>query len=275
MSLEAQSNSPDLPDNDRHFAVSAGVANAFFFRGMKQEDQGFIFQPGIKYMTSHIGNDSLGVGAYAQSWNSLHSQDTYVGSDSIIDSWYWSEAEVGLDWRLYLMNLTTSYVFYFSPNDAFDTVQEIKIYGELGEGWDFGPFSLAPFGTLAFDTSADGFDARDKFNSIDENEKGIFAELGVAPGISFGDQWEFAFRFPLSFGFSVKDYYQDSNGDDSPFGYTKIGGEASVPIPFPSSFGKWSIRGGLYGYLLGTQTESINDGNDTAFVGKLGIRAEF
>ncbi len=122
------------------FDVGTDFTTHYFFRGALQEDQGFIAQPWGKMTASlYEGKGSVEtVNVYAGIWNSFQSEKTGANTtNGGPDSWYEADLYTGV--TVGLANDFTgdvSYIAYTSPNDAFNTIQEI----DLGLSYDDSKF---------------------------------------------------------------------------------------------------------------------------------------
>jgi hypothetical protein len=253
------------------FSGSMGVdfTNAYIFRGIVQEDQGFIAQPWAELdynvyssETGFIRDLTIGAGV----WNSFHDQETLASSSP---TWLYET-----DWYpvVYLtlpagFSLTTNYYFYTSPNDAFSTVQELNLKLKWDDSEALGRFALAPWVNFAIETHR---------TSFGPNE-GVGVQLGVEPTLySFEhDRYPVTFTFPMELGLSIDDYYEDASGSENTFGYFTWGVKASVPLAFiPKELGAWSFGVAAKGYVFSSDlANAANDGDDLQYqvVGSLGV----
>lgn len=245
-----------------HFELGGEWTNAYFFRGILQEDDGFIFQNWIDLGVDLATHDNWSLGANFGIWNSMHEEtDTAGSTDDFVEHLYETDLYAGLGLNVEAWTFSATYVLYTSPSDAFSTIGEI----DLSVGFDDselwgGDFALNPYVTLAIEV--------DDTASTEDT----YLELGIAPGFSheFG-KTVVDFAFPVTAGFSVDDYYLDENGDEEAFGYLKAGVDASLPLPISRRYGTWTLGGGVHGLFLGDATEDINDGDDFEVIGRFGL----
>ena len=81
---------------------------------------------------------------------------------------------------------------------------------------------------------------------VADGKKGIYMQLGLAPGIPFFAEstYPVTISLPMTFGFSLKDYYT-VNGENQTFGYFSWGPLITMPLKFiPAKFGSWSAKAG-------------------------------
>jgi hypothetical protein len=242
-------------------------ATAYFFRGYNQEDQGLIAQPYANLYLKAVDTDSLKVTPYLGTWNSLHSEDTLANAGGGPDAWYESDFIAGVDVSSGAFTFGVVYTAYTYPGGAFETIQELgaKVTwddtefqkGKLG-------FALKPYVAVYAETS-DGNGSED-----------WYGEVGISPGVyTFNKDGKYpvALAVPIIAGFNLKDYYFDADGDEQILGYISAAVTASVPLAFvPSDYGSWNLTGTFqYLFLNADSTEFANHGDDSEFIGKLGI----
>jgi len=89
---------------------------------------------------------TLGAGV----WNSIHSEETLAADSpkSVYETDWYPLLSVGFANGL---TLTTTYYFYTSPNDAFDTIEELNFTLEWDDSEVF-DFPLAPWVNVAIET---------------------------------------------------------------------------------------------------------------------------
>ena len=237
--------------NNGAVSVAAGIdfSNAYYFRGIIQETEGFIAQPfleaGITLFEGDGGLQSVSVASGL--WNSLHSGPS--GSDGPGDPAMWYEtdyyASLGLGFAEgWSADLT--YTAYMSPNGTFGTVRElstgIAYEDELG---------LAPYANFAFelDGQADG-----------GSNEGTYFEFGVGPGIDLPDS-PISLSFPVAIGLSLSDYYETGDTSDS-FGFFQFGLAAGIPLPTPPEYGSWDLSIGANFITFGDALKSLNGADD-------------
>lgn len=263
-------------ETDDRISSSLGVdaTSLYFFRGILQENQGFIAQPWMEASAVLFAGDgsleeaSLTVGT----WNSLHSGPSGSGSGATTDPrvWYESDFYAGLSAELESgLSVSGNYTAYASPNGSFGTVQELSVgvsYDDSGHWGEWG--GLQPSVTVAWETSkqADG--------GLD---LGTYFELSLSPEWGFREDTDrpLTFSTPVTVGLSLDDYYEDSTGDDENFGFLDIGFLLGFPILFPESYGEWSMTLGGHLLWLGDHNEAVNKGDEFEIVGGLGFQIDF
>ena len=148
------------------------LTNAYFFRGILNERDGLIAQPWAELYVSlysaedgAIRNVTLGAGV----WTSIHSEETLAADspESVYETDLYPLLSVGFANGL---TLTTTYYFYTSPNDAFDTVEELNFTLEWDDSEVFA-FPLAPWVNVAIET---------KLTSLGDHE-GTGVQFGIEP----------------------------------------------------------------------------------------------
>jgi hypothetical protein len=252
------------------FSGSAGVdfTNAYIFRGIVQEDRGFIAQPWAELdynlyssETGFLRDVTIGGGV----WSSFHSEETLAQSSPT----YLYE----VDWYpvVYLtfpagLSLTTYYYFYDSPNDAFETVQELNLKLAWDDSEALGRWAVSPYVNLAIETHRTSFGP----------DEGVGLQLGLEPTLYEleHDTYPVSFTFPMEAGFSIDDYYEDDNGDENAFGYFTWGLKVSVPLAFiPKELGAWEFAVAGKGFVFSDDLAEVNEDDHLkgVVVGSLGV----
>lgn len=263
-------------------AFGLSLTNAYYFRGIVQENQGIIAQPHVELgydliepgSTEGLNRLDLRLG----SWNSLHSDHPEAANDGI---WYESDFYIDLTAGIG-ERLTTGvrYTAYTSPNATFnqvrdsglrDNVQELAFtfgYDDRGLLFDSLDSGLQPHFLIAFELDGQ----RDNGNAGNE---GMYAEVGVRP--SFRLQQDepngLTLSLPVRAGFSFGDYYERiGGGRDDFFGYMDVGAELGLPLTFlPTRMGPWQASTGLHWLLLGDNLEARNNGDTSELIFSVGV----
>ena len=235
--------------------------NAYYFRGIPQDESGLIMWPyadlGFAVYSGDGGLKTVGVNV--GTWNSLHTGD--AGLDGPADKmWYESDfyTTLGLGFGGGT-SLGITYTAYNSPNGLFATVKELAFKFTVDDSPYLGGAAVRPYVLLARelgDAQADG-----------GLEAGTYLELGVAPGYTGGRA---SLAVPVKVGLSLGDYYETGEPDgDETFGFFSIAGLVTVPFTsMPTSFGSWNVHGGVEFLKLGTRNQLLGDTN---VVGSVGI----
>jgi hypothetical protein len=76
---------------------------------------------------------------------------------------------------------------------------------------------------------------------------------------------------PITFGFSLKDYYT-VNGQNQTFGYFSGGPLITMPLKFiPASFGSWSLKAGVQFLVLNSNLKAVNGNDNFVPIGSVGL----
>ena len=261
----------EMGPNTGKVSVSAGSdwTSAYFFRGILQEDQGLILQPWAE-LGLNLGRVDLSLG----SWNSFHDEQTGAGEDTTSDSWYEADFYLGLATPINeMLSLSVTYTSYTSPNDAFDTVNDLA----FGLGYDDSGsegLALNPSLTVIFETDGQA----DQNGEPTGTDEGVYVEIAIAPSFSpsaDGALSNLSVEVPVTLGLSAEDYFEDGDGDDDTFGYLDIGIEGSLPLAVPADSGVWSLTAGVHFLYLGDNLEQINNDDDFEVIGTLGVSMEY
>jgi len=249
-----------------HLSAAIDFASAYFYRGYRQEDRGLIAQPSATVGFDVVGGEPWSLEAYAGTWHSLHSEETGAASPGDSDApWYEADVFAGMTATAGAWEFGVQYAWFFAPNDAFATAEEVQFSVAYDDSGALGAWALSPSVTVALETG-DG--------AADGLEKGVYAQAGVEPGF---DAEHSAFdgvrvSFPVIAGFSLHDYYQDEDGEDNAFGFVSAGARVEVLLPAGDRPGSWSASLSVTGLLLG---DAVNDGDDGAAVVAGGLSVSF
>jgi hypothetical protein len=258
--------------NTGRVSISAGVdwTSAYFFRGIKQETEDLILQP-YGEVTFKLVENAGALTALSLTggiWNSLQTGATGSDSPTATDPKVWYELDGYFKLSaVFLEDLTASVIYtaYMSPNNVFNTVQEVAVGFAYNDAKLLGPFAVNPSVLIAFE-----FDGQADAGA----DKGIYAQLGIAPGYTFiaDSAYPLTLSVPLAVGLSLSDYYEFGTGSDDTFGYFSAGATLSVPLAFiPAEFGKWLVKAGVQVLFLGDNLKAVNDGDDLQVIGTIGL----
>jgi len=239
------------------FTGGLDVPSKYIFRGIVQEsDSKLTLFPygdiGIAVYSGSGGLKSASVNFGV--WNALLTGSS--GLDGVHEKLHYEEdfyATLGLGFD-HGVSLATTYTAYTSPNDMFNTVQELG-FKVSKTHW------LNPYGIIAFEL---------KGQADAGSNKGTYLELGVGPS------WPLAggkatIAVPVKLGLSLKDYYEGFEGD-SKFGYLDVGGLVTVPIGSSTSkFGAWNFHAGVDVFAFGDTTKAFNNGDAGKAVVSFGV----
>lgn len=253
------------------FSLTSDITTAYFFRGILQERNGFIWQPALDININLFEGEGaltsldLGVGW----WNSVHSNKT-LASGSGPTNWYESDVYPSLS-ATFVERVATAvtYQVYTSPNGAFATIQNLDL--DLGfddsDMWGV-PFTLSPGATLSFEL--------DRTNLGDK--EGVFLGFALEPTyVAFEeDAYPLTISAPLALGLSLSDYYEIPGQGDDTFGYFSFGLGFGVPLAFiPEDYGSWSTSVGIDVYVLGDNLKEVNFGDSPFPVGTWSLVMEY
>ena len=249
--------------------VGSDFTTAYFFRGILQERDGFIWQPygelGFNlYTADEASADPVRTfSLFAGTWNSIQSEKT-LSDGSGPGNWYESDFYAGLKANFFgNTEAKAFYIAYAYPNGAFNTVQELDAVFSLNDSDWLGTFALYPSVTIAgeMDNTALGTD------------KGYYFEVGARPSFTIvkSDTYPVSLAVPLTVGMG-SNYFDLSTTDDDFFGYFRGGLIFGVPLAFiPPDYGTWSVNAGAYIYTFGDNLQEANLGDDPWVVGTWGF----
>ncbi|MBY0310705.1 MAG: hypothetical protein K2W85_01405 [Phycisphaerales bacterium] len=210
--------------------LNVDFTNAYFYRGIRQQDKGLIVQPAARLTTRLVDDADFKMDGFIGTWNSLgpNGGARSGGAGALVEAWYESDLYAGFTLTHGKLSLTTSYTFLTSPSDAFQSVQELGFTLALDDSeWmkahSLEDYSLKPYATLAIETGSNGSDGPDLDN-------GTYLEFGIAPGFSLDvGKTPVTLTFPASVGLSLSDYYQDAGGSDDTFGFAQFSESVDPP----------------------------------------------
>jgi hypothetical protein len=250
------------PSSPFTLTLGADIVTAYYFRGIPQENQGLIVQPYVTGALKVFESESGWLNAVTLSgttWNSLHNGPTGEGDDPAI--WYESDAIVAATFTVFQdWTLTLGYTAYFSPNDSYNTYQEVNLAVTYDDSDLLGKWALHPRALLAVEIDDQADAGNSAFQSVRTRE-GVYLELGLTPQFDVIERsaGNIAVAFPLTLGLSLSDYYETAEGDDETFGFFDVGAELIVPLDLPGP-GAWTLRGGPHAIWLGDNAAEIGSG---------------
>ena len=185
------------------------------------------------------------------------------------DPRFWFESDLYLKlsatwWDVLTTGVT--YTYYTSPNDSFTTYADVGLGFSLNDSKWLGAFALNPSLLFAFETKGEALVSGD-------GDKGIYMGLGLAPSYTVYEDPSLSFNVsaPMTFGFSVKDYYT-VDGKNQTFGYFSGGPLFTFGLKFiPASFGNWALKAGVQFLVLNSNLQTINTGDSFVPIGSVGV----
>jgi hypothetical protein len=251
--------------------LGADWASAYYFRGIVNvQNGGSNVQPyaeiGFKLLENVGPLTSL---TFAPGiWNNFqYGEEGRLVEPSDPRFWFESDPYLKLSatWGDVLTTGVT-YTYYTSPNDSFATNADVGLNFSLNDAQWLGAFALNPSLLFAFETKGEALVS-------DTAEKGIYLGIGLAPGYTVYEDASLSFNVsaPLTFGFSLKDYYT-VNGKDQTFGYFSGGPLFTVGLKFiPAAFGTWALKAGVQFLVLNSNLQTVNTGDSFVPIGSVGV----
>ena len=234
------------------FSVASEITNAYFFRGILNERDGFIWQPyanlGLNLYEGQgtVSSVDLGFGT----WFSFQTEKTLAtgdGPSSLYEADYYPSVNVTF---ADIVETSLSYILYTSPNGAFSTVQQLDLVLSLDDSQRLGAFALNPSTTFSFELENTSFG----------NDEGGYFELALEPGTELGSgDHPLSLSLPLKVGLSMYDYYETNK--DHTFGFFSFGLTGSMVLAFiPEDYGFWSTGVSITALVLSHTLENANQG---------------
>ncbi len=254
-----------------HLTLSQDFTNAYFYRGIRQEDAGFIAQPYADLTLDVFRGDDATFSLKLGTWNSFHGKSTgSTTGDSFRKHWYESDLYAGVGLTAGKWAFDARYVWLTSPSDAFGTVDEFNASVAFDDSEWLGAWSLKPTALVAVETGS---------NASDGGRKGTYLQLGISPGFNFdaGSVKDVAVTFPVSVGLSLSNYYEGTSGSNQndAFGFASVGVKVTVPLPLDKSWGAWTVSAGGQALILGDATRGFNKNDRVEGIAPVGVSVSF
>lgn len=276
-SAQAQVNSGKVS-----FNTGIDLSHAYFFRGIRQENKGFVAQPYADVNFNLYSNeDASGLTNITYSlgtWNSLHTGPS--GGDGPAPNtaaWYESDFFTGVALTIDNWEAGITYTSYLSPNDAFSTTQELALSLGMDDSALLGSFSMFPHVILAIETSNSRPNNGTNGGADGGASEGVYLELGVEPILPIVDPEIAEVSFPITIGLSLSNYYEnglrlgDPDRLNDGFGFFSVGATIAFPLPVSENYGAWSLMGSLQFMTLGNYLEVLNNGDGGQVIGAFGF----
>jgi hypothetical protein len=246
--------------NPGALTLSGGVdvLNAYYFRGIPQDDTGVITWPyadlgfslyagsgALKTLTANVGL-----------WNSLHTGEAGTrGPTSKL--WYESDfyASVGAG-VAGGVGVSATYTAYTSPNGLFATVKEVSLKATMDDTPLLGRFAARPYALLAVELEGGQADGG--------RNAGRYLEVGAAPAVGVSG---LTVSVPVRMGMSVSHYYEGFARDER-WGFTSVAGVVTRTFPTSPRFGSYNVHGGVEYLWLGERNRIFGK---TDVIGSLGV----
>jgi len=258
---------------DPKVATTGGIdfTNQYNFRGIRQNFGGMAIFPFVDVgIPVSSGDGALkSVSVNLGNWNSIN---TNQFGDAATDEpkWYESDLYATLSLGFNKTTVGFTYTAYTSPAENigdtpvyFKTVHELAAKVAFDDSGALGKGALKPYGLIAFELGDGGADGI--------GEKGVYLELGVAPGYSTD---KVSVAVPVKVGLSLKDYYSFGSGNDDKFGYFSVAGIVTVPVN-----SNWNVHGGVELQVFGDTLAAVNnfdsDARKWAPLGSIGVGFSF
>jgi hypothetical protein len=263
----------EISPNSGRVSLSLGAdwASAYYFRGIANvQNGGSNVQPyaeiGFKLLDNVGPLSSLVIAPGI--WNNFqYGEDGRLVEPS--DPRFWFESDLYLKLSATWGDVLTTgvtYTYYTSPNDSFTTYADVGLSFSLNDATWLGAFALNPSLLFAFETKGEALVSG-------SGKKGIYMGLGLAPSYTVFEDPSLSFNVsaPMTFGFSVKDYYT-VDGKNQAFGYFSGGPLFTVGLKFiPASFGNWSLKAGVQFLVLNTNLKTVNTDDSFVPIGSVGV----
>jgi len=289
--VNAQEEMDEVQGSAVAFSAGFDIVTDYYFRGLAQENEGFILQPYADLSVDIWSNEDFSVALVLGLWNSIHTGDSGSGDGGSA----WFEADFYAGFSLGMPYNFTVDVFYLGLNNPngggiFAEELDLVVAYDDSELWaelmDLEGFALAPYVLVAFEVTG-GSDAGGALNRV-----GVYIELGIEPSMVVfqSEEYPITVALPVSLGLNAGDYYQTGGGgphDDKAFGFVDLGLVASTPLAFiPAEYGLWTASAGVHVLFQGDSASTISGGGagnfgitetgeDVQVYGVFGVAMEF
>ncbi|NBC10454.1 MAG: hypothetical protein GVY24_01800 [Planctomycetes bacterium] len=300
--VQAQEEAPAINNGSVSFTIGADVVTEYWFRGIQQENQGFILQPYADVTFALVSNEDYTLDGYFGVWNSLHWGDgtsstpnNPPGSTGNDDVWYEADFFIGGTLGLGDFGIDFGYTNLYGPNAGGEFAEEIYVgvsYDD-SELWGDNFDGVQPYATVIFeiDGGSDGVTGTTGANGR-TGEKGTYLELGIEPTFVLTDSADYPMTLgvPVTLGLSLDDYYEYVDGagniQDDDFGFLQVGAVVSMPLTMvPAEYGAYEVSAGLYYIMAGEVAEAdpfgvtsgggFDSGDDDSIFASIGISMSY
>lgn len=265
----------DEPDDEPRVAwrLTLDVNNAYIFRGLVEETEGVVVQPGLEaYITlGRFDGVVSSLDLVVSQWSSWHTGPT---GDAVGDGpagWYEHDFGVGLALLFGTdSELSTRLWTYMGPNGRFPTQWELETWLYIDDSAmfrDLGTFFRGFYPSAILGIELEGTSAGE--------EEGNYLEVGLAPRFDLfvSDGLTLALQLPMALGFGLDESFFDF-GDGTPgdvLGASQVGLMLRAELgAIPASYGEWEVTVAARVFFLGEQTARIAE-SDEAFLFTVGL----
>jgi len=254
--------------------LTLDVNNAYVFRGLVEETEGVVVQPGLEAYIALARFDGAvsSLDLVVSQWSSWHTGPSGEPMGDGPAGWY--EHDFGVGAALIFgtdSELSTRMWIYTSPNGRFPSQWELESWLYLDDSAVWRDLGAGPFRglypTVIFSVEVDGTSAGE--------EEGVYLELGLAPRVDLltHDALVLALQVPMALGLGLDEEFYDV-GDGMPgdvLGATHVGALLKAELAgIPRAWGEWSLTVAGRWFFLGRETAHIA-GDDTAFLFTVGL----
>lgn len=258
-----------------HITLGVEYVSAYYSRGYRQEDHGFIAQPSGSLALDLFEEGEFSMVADLALFSSFHDNPgAATSNDRVTKHWFEQDIGGGLTFKYDKHALRAAYVTYTGPSGALTTIDEVDLTYSFDDSELLGEWALSPTATLVIETTDAGSDGT-------TTGHGLYLELGIAPGFELEkigiDVIKGAtVKFPILVGLSVSDYYENARNKDQTFGMLDAGAKLFIPLPLDDSYGKWTLTTGIRLLWLGDAAQTFNrDQREFEVIGSVGLNVSF
>jgi hypothetical protein len=251
--------------DDAPLTVAGGIdfRDHYFFRGYNYVSSGLIAQPYVGAGYTVFKDKDLAVTPHAGAWLDITEQT--APDPPVHFHEFRGNAGVGVNLRNLLLDF--QYVYYSSPGNAFDEVQEVGVDVTYDDShcWRRNEtiWSLNPSFSLYHQVKDDR-----------DNDLNTFVGVGLEPTLRHFDVGPVpvTVSFPLTLGGSYDGYYKDADGHASNFGYWQGGVRVALPLGNALYGVRWALDAEVgYIRLMAKSARAANGFDSDDFVFRIGL----
>jgi len=283
------------------FDVEAAVTNAYFYRGIAQENQGTIVQTAASGRLRPFDDPNarvlntidLEVGLFASNHINGPSREAATGIGGAERWWefrWYGGATIGLFERL---ALSAFYENRSAPSNAYRDVHQVNFKAAFDDYDRQLDFALNPYVLLSMelDNLTGGSRTESDFGNLRPGDNrfgtGVYLELGIEPAfelIELRPNRPLILKTPVRVGLSVSDYFEDDSGEDEMFGFASLGLNFEHKLASIDTYSRqplsltWFVRNEFL--LLGDSTQRLSQlngagGDEFEYILSTGLRLDY
>jgi len=285
------------PENAARFSIDAGVdfLSGYFYRGMGRSQGRLVIQPWVDADLRIYG----GPDHKNEILNGVHltfgARTSHLFGDPRLkqdqdERWFDLQWRGGVEMHVFdRWRVGLEYENIENIRSSWRDVHQFNAYAKFDDSDPNYSWSLQPHILFSYEyekQSDAGFLSRALYEDK-RFKSGIYMQAGIRPEFEVfkisGKPAKLA--LPVTIGLSLDDYFQDTDADDSFFGYVDVGANLNIPLwSMPTDSGsrqlEWSLDLGVNALILGSSIRDINEtvgvgDHDVQVIGKIGLKFNY